>query len=234
MGKEDLDDEIEAINAIYPDSLVKLGSLFQLLIPDRDIILQISFPSAYPEEEPLHIISVTSKTYLAQSLNKDVLGDLLASVYVPGCVCLFEFIELIREVFEAPAEEEEEETENEAAGSEESYEMTKTDIAQTISAHWHTSAPIIDRKSTFIGFAVKADTAEEFFAMLAVLKADKHIARATHNMTAYRIRNANGTVMQDCDDDGESAAGSRLLHLLAVSIHLLILNRKKWFIQHFY
>ena len=28
-----------------------------------------------------------------------------------------------------------------------------------------------------------------------------------------------GVVVQDCDDDGESAAGGRLLHLLQVSVH---------------
>jgi hypothetical protein len=34
-------------------------------------------------------------------------------------------------------------------------------------------------------------------------------------MTAWRIRGADGLVTyQDCDDDGETAAGSRLLHLM--------------------
>lgn len=232
MGKEDLDEEIEAINAIYYDSLVKLGSLYQLLIPDRDIILQVSFPSAYPEKESFHIISVTSKTYSPQSLNKELLVDMLATVYIPGCVCLFEFIELIREVFEKQTEEDKAQVKktahdlSDATFAEEgSYEMTKSDITQSILTHWTSSAPIVDRKSTFIGFAVKADSAQEFFDMLAVLKTDKHICRATHNMTAYRIRNENGTVVQDCDDDGESAAGSRLLHLLTVSNFNLVFLR---------
>jgi putative IMPACT (imprinted ancient) family translation regulator len=33
-------------------------------------------------------------------------------------------------------------------------------------------------------------------------------------MTAWRIKGANDTSYQDCDDDGETAAGSRMLHLM--------------------
>ena len=38
---------------------------------------------------------------------------------------------------------------------------------------------------------------------------------ATHNMYAYRIYDEErGVWIQDNDDDGESAAGSRMLHLV--------------------
>lgn len=44
---------------------------------------------------------------------------------------------------------------------------------------------------------------------------DYVINRATHNMYAYRIYNQDrDTWIQDNDDDGESAAGSRMLHLV--------------------
>jgi putative IMPACT (imprinted ancient) family translation regulator len=33
-------------------------------------------------------------------------------------------------------------------------------------------------------------------------------------MTAWRIKGPNDTSYQDCDDDGETAAGSRMLHLM--------------------
>ncbi|KAF7547331.1 hypothetical protein G7046_g9033 [Stylonectria norvegica] len=33
-------------------------------------------------------------------------------------------------------------------------------------------------------------------------------------MTAWRIRGPGATSFQDCDDDGETAAGGRLLHLM--------------------
>ena len=47
---------------------------------------------------------------------------------------------------------------------------------------------------------------------------NKKIANATHNIMAYRIisKEKNSIVMQGCDDDGETHAGSRVLHLLQV------------------
>jgi hypothetical protein len=58
---------------------------------------------------------------------------------------------------------------------------------------------------------------DDVIGMLEVLLRNPKIARATHNMWAYRVPvRERGTFLQDCDDDGESAAGSRLLHLLQV------------------
>lgn len=206
MAREDLLDEIEAINAIYPDSLIVQGSMFQLLVPDRDIIIQISFPSSYPSQPP-HILSVSSRTY-AETLNTHTLELLLQSIFVPDQVCLYEFIEEIRVSYEEPEEVIEPEEVQE--------DLSKDELAEHIFKYWTSSNPLIDRKSTFVAFSAHVDSAEEFGQLLALLKEDKHIQRATHNMTAYRIRNPNGTIVQDCDDDGETAAGSRLLHLLAV------------------
>lgn len=53
--------------------------------------------------------------------------------------------------------------------------------------------------------------------MLTQLKSNRKIATATHNILAYRIHiNSQGVYQQDCDDDGESGAGGRLLHLLQI------------------
>lgn len=53
--------------------------------------------------------------------------------------------------------------------------------------------------------------------MMGVLLQDNKIRRASHNMVAYRIAlPGSGTFIQDYDDDGETAAGSRMLHLLQV------------------
>lgn len=182
--------------------------MYQLLVPDRDIIVQMSFPSAYPVKAP-RILSVSSKLYPHAS--KEVFEDMLASVFTPEFVCMFEYIEVIRETYEEPEEAEDLQVQDE--------EIDDRDLEQHIVNAWTPSKPLVDRKSTFIGFAAKIGSAQDFRDLLALLKEDKHIARATHNITAYRIKNDNGTVIQDCDDDGETAAGSRLLHLLAVSLH---------------
>ncbi|ODM86665.1 Protein IMPACT [Orchesella cincta] len=53
--------------------------------------------------------------------------------------------------------------------------------------------------------------------VLNQLYQNKKIAAATHNMYAYRIlKEDSKTWLQDCDDDGETHAGSRLLHLLQI------------------
>ncbi|GFR68771.1 protein IMPACT [Elysia marginata] len=77
---------------------------------------------------------------------------------------------------------------------------------------------LTDRKSTFQPhLAVVLDKAQ-ISAVMSKLYENKKIANATHNMLAYRIVPAEGggPVYQGCDDDGETHAGSRMLHLLQV------------------
>ncbi|XP_043543462.1 protein IMPACT [Chiloscyllium plagiosum] len=53
--------------------------------------------------------------------------------------------------------------------------------------------------------------------LLQELYQNKKIANATHNIYAYRIHcEDKQTFLQDCEDDGETAAGGRLLHLLQI------------------
>jgi hypothetical protein len=51
-------------------------------------------------------------------------------------------------------------------------------------------------------------------AVVAILLQDHKVAAATHNIMAYRIAEPNGVWAQDHDDDGETAAGKNLLHLM--------------------
>ena len=81
----------------------------------------------------------------------------------------------------------------------------------------HHGEPLTDRKSTFQAHAAEVTTVEQVSIVLHELKSNRKIATATHNIVAYRIHDkARHILVQDCDDDGESAAGSRLLHLLQV------------------
>lgn len=52
---------------------------------------------------------------------------------------------------------------------------------------------------------------------LATLLKDKRIARATHNMLAYRFVDERGVLVSDNDDDGESSSGSKLAALLELT-----------------
>mmetsp|Transcript_38518 Transcript_38518/g.90956 ORF Transcript_38518/g.90956 Transcript_38518/m.90956 type:complete len:423 (+) Transcript_38518:210-1478(+) len=76
--------------------------------------------------------------------------------------------------------------------------------------------PFTDRKSTFQAHLASVESLQDVESMVRVLKSNNKIARATHNIMAYRLKSENGNLLSDCDDDGESAAGGRLLHLLDI------------------
>ena len=91
----------------------------------------------------------------------------------------------------------------------------------------HHGEPLTDRKSTFQAHVAEVTTVEQVSVVLRELKSNRKIATATHNIVAYRIHDTTRQVfVQDCDDDGESAAGSRLLHLLQVRKNWVLPKRK--------
>ncbi|MCO5565518.1 hypothetical protein L7F22_019192 [Adiantum nelumboides] len=86
-----------------------------------------------------------------------------------------------------------------------------------------TSPAISERKSTFVGHAAALHDPADVPIILANLLQDRRIARATHpTMYAWvcKVKDNNDSVRganlihRDCDDDGETAAGGRLAHLL--------------------
>uniref|UniRef100_A0A4W6CLY6 Impact RWD domain protein n=1 Tax=Lates calcarifer TaxID=8187 RepID=A0A4W6CLY6_LATCA len=77
--------------------------------------------------------------------------------------------------------------------------------------------PITDRRSTFQPHLAPVVTPRQVKVVLEKLYENKKIASATHNIFAYRIYcEDKHSFLQDCEDDGETAAGGRLLHLLQI------------------
>uniref|UniRef100_A0A3Q2D2R1 Impact RWD domain protein n=1 Tax=Cyprinodon variegatus TaxID=28743 RepID=A0A3Q2D2R1_CYPVA len=77
--------------------------------------------------------------------------------------------------------------------------------------------PITDRRSTFQPHLAPVVTPTQVKMVLEKLYENKKIASATHNIYAYRIYcEDKHSFLQDCEDDGETAAGGRLLHLLQI------------------
>jgi hypothetical protein len=70
--------------------------------------------------------------------------------------------------------------------------------------------PIKDRKSIFVAHYARCTTLFQVKQCIAKLKTDRKIAAATHNITAYRLKNGQA----DRDDDGETGAGDKLFALL--------------------
>lgn len=76
---------------------------------------------------------------------------------------------------------------------------------------------LVDRKSVFQAHLARVHSEREAMRVLEVLKRDRKIARATHNMFAYRAMDVEkGAQVADNDDDGENAAGGKMAELLAM------------------
>ena len=87
---------------------------------------------------------------------------------------------------------------------------------------------IEDRKSVFQGHTAVVKSLDEVRMVISRLYENKKIAQATHNIYAYRIQGEGGRWLCDCEDDGEDAAGGRLLHLLEileVEARLVVVSR---------
>lgn len=73
------------------------------------------------------------------------------------------------------------------------------------------------KRSTFLAHvALGIRSAADASAALAQVVSDPRIARATHNMHAWRVQLPGGGLAADNDDDGEAGAGAKLAHLLHV------------------
>lgn len=226
MTVEELRDEIEAIDAIYPDSTEEVtNQVYNIILPQhRNLQLQLSFPSNYPDEIPslVQVVSHDLVKYADVMYLEGKVGSMLQEVFVEGVVCIFELLTMIEEFLEEydlerkvePKIEEKEVIVKEKFTPE---PVTKQVIDYT--AGWLQLDPVLDRGSTFIGFARACNSVEEAKELIHTLTQDRKIARATHNINSWRIKQEGGIQFQDCDDDGEAAAGGRLLHLLTVCIH---------------
>ncbi|KAL7984350.1 hypothetical protein Chor_002920, partial [Crotalus horridus] len=91
--------------------------------------------------------------------------------------------------------------------------------------------PITDRRSTFQAHLAPVVCLEQVKIVLADLYKNKKIASATHNIYAYRIYCGDKqTFLQDCEDDGETAAGGRLLHLMQIlNVHNVLVVVSRWY-----
>ncbi|MCJ1310724.1 eIF2 kinase Gcn2p negative regulator [Agyrium rufum] len=99
---------------------------------------------------------------------------------------------------------------------------------------WSSTTPLTIQKSIFQAHTTRLTSPSHVEPYItALLSANKSLQKATHNISAYRIRATTSTstfhtmekenqgrkeiIYQDSSSDGETAAGGRLLHLLQVT-----------------
>lgn len=268
----DLEEECEAIDAIFPGCIENLAEgIFALIIPDHEeVSIQMAFPELYPEAKPSIVqVFVKSSRFLDPLYLERNVAEILDRVFVQGDVVLFELIGELQQFLDDYKQEhveieKEQEAEkqrqllekmkNVALSNQDSdnqlrnlsgiegmnfsgnlieiFQSNKVDESSNLdyTAGWVRSDPITDRGSTFLAFAREVHSVEKAREYLATLTCDRKIAKAAHNMNSWRIRGKNDVAYQDCDDDGETAAGLRMLHLLTImDVWNVIVVVSRWF-----
>lgn len=211
-----LDDEFTSINSIYGDEhtlelVDKENRICTLKLPtESNVVLRLEFPTNYPDAAPSILGTESVGNYRGTGQRIVRLGrEVLVRVYREGEPCLYDFIEDM--TIELGAEDENDQNQ---AEEEHIPELSHTEDLGP-EPPWSIAAAITERKSVFLGRVAAVSSPEEARSFLRhFLATDKKAARATHNITAWRIKGPDGMSYQDCDDDGETAAGGRLLHLM--------------------
>lgn len=253
-NNEALTEEQEAITSIYDSEILSFTSPSTdtttsaiLTLPTIVYSFTLTFPPTYPDSPP----SITGTHHVDASAKKgegesaaNILRDVLGRIFTPGQVCLFDLIEEAVPLLTAHHEEQN----GTATGVEEhqrlddSFEglessmwasgrLTEESVSPTIPPpNWTVSEPLVVNKSTFVARCVAISSLSDATSSIShLLSTNKRVAGATHNITAWRIKQKQQStqtqnqsqsqtqpeiIIQDCDDDGETAAGGRLLHLM--------------------
>ncbi|EEP79078.1 predicted protein [Uncinocarpus reesii 1704] len=212
----DLAEEIDAISAIYdpstlvicPDSTSNSPVLEEattttvtLRVPEHtQIAFLLRFDDKYPETAPQ--VTGTASTGSRGEGKKwvDMLSDAVARVWTPGSVCLYDLIVEAGEMFDE-AKAAEQEAEKDEGASDYTEQLANLDINASSSQailssmgldeppSWIMSDPFSEKRSVFIARAAHVQSKEQAEKYLDYLLAtEKKVAAATHNITAWRIR----------------------------------------------
>ncbi|KAJ3663825.1 hypothetical protein Zmor_008047 [Zophobas morio] len=203
-------EEIEALKSIYDNKwkLEPATNCYSIQITPN-VKLFITLNENYPSTAPPNFELLAPTLTVDQ---KQQVTDEFQEIYESnmGGPILFQWVEKLKEIaeIETPAAET---TELETSDVE--LIVSPAQVTQLSVTHGEV---IQDRKSAFQGHASPVFSLEDTKVFINHLLENKKISQATHNIVAYRILTPKGTVLQDCDDDGESHAGSRVLHLLQI------------------
>lgn len=234
-----LNDECEALNSIYGndtiivsnDAAAATTTAATLRFPNQPFSFRLEFPSDYPDV-PLQIVGTQSTGNTAKGAGEAAvlkLHEVFGNIYTPGQVCLFDLVEEagpgldeIATIYSQQHGEAEDAAKDAAARSaavrqQQEQSLTVDPAASLPAPKWTTTEAFTVNKSVFVGRALPVVSMDEVTnAISHLLATNKRVATATHNIKAWRIKDqkSNAGLVQDYDDDGESAAGGRMLHLM--------------------
>ncbi|KAG2181355.1 hypothetical protein INT43_008938 [Umbelopsis isabellina] len=248
------EEEVLALQAIYDQDFVvdsaQPNTFHFTLRLDHDqvnersprlVILDFHVPDSYPCTA-MPVYEITSMYCGTHKISDDVrkhINDHLSTMFVPGQVVLFEWIDWLKEFLESTYPEDAQSQSATEPQAEVSQKMQPdaSMVATTATTEdelldcpdIESGEAIIDRKSVFVAHVAPVTSVDQVEVVRRKLLQNKKIAKATHNILAYRIQLDSGTVAQDNDEDGETAAGGEYhdsMEGLYVRIKLTILTFK--------
>uniref|UniRef100_A0A672GT22 Impact RWD domain protein n=1 Tax=Salarias fasciatus TaxID=181472 RepID=A0A672GT22_SALFA len=239
-------EEVEALSSIYGDEwcvIDEASMIFCIKIssssdePKLTVCLQIILPNGYPSTAP-PIYQINAAWLRGPERAK--LANSLEDLYVEhaGESILYLWVEQIRDFLveksqssdAVPQPEKRNMTAEEEVDDDEDIPDLRTLKLNTDNEHLFLSQSdddelppikhgnaITDRRSTFQPHLAPVVTPRQVKMVLEKLYENKKFASATHNIYAFRIYcEDKQSFLHDCEDDGETAAGGRLLHLLQI------------------
>lgn len=251
MSSSTFEDELLSLNSIYGDGTLAVTSAAAegadgvLRLPSHpSISLRVFVPSSYPDDPPAVLGTQSVGDDIAKGGGQvavRVAKQTLESVWRQGEACLYDLCEEIKDVLEqelqdAHVQKEDIEGLQDTAVSREAVDapqQSAVDAAALGEAPaWALSDVITEKKSVFVARCVSVSSVEEAQRCIAhLLATDKRAAKATHNISAWRIRaSPDSATYQDFDDDGETAAGGRMLKLLQMmDVWNVVVVVSRWF-----
>uniref|UniRef100_A0A8C7H3F1 Impact RWD domain protein n=1 Tax=Oncorhynchus kisutch TaxID=8019 RepID=A0A8C7H3F1_ONCKI len=221
-------EEVEALSSIYGDEwcvIDEAARIFCIKItddidyPKLKACLQIILPHDYPSAAPP--VYQINAAWL-RGPDRKTLSNSLEELYVEntGESILYLWVEKVRE-FLLEKSQSTDTGENRMSRLLDNEELPHIKLGETIT----------ERRSTFQPHLAPVVTPRQVRMVLDKLFENKKIASATHNIYAYRIYcEEKQSFLQDCEDDGETAAGGRLLHLLQIlDVRNVLVVVSRWY-----
>ena len=250
-------DEISVLNSIYGADTVSVTAptpatplqtigpiTVHLKLPNIPLTLTLSLPPTYPADQPPAVLPTCAA--LGEHLSKgagshaaEVARDLVQDVWHHE-VCLYDLVEELERVLTDDPLFQAGHGNFSTASAPEIKDVTLSKASPESNApifepSWIVDDPVTVHKSVFQARACRVSDALEAHAAVTALRGtDGKLTRATHHVWAYRIPpppDSTGRGMQtDFDDDGERAAGAKVLGVLdAMQAQGVLVMVSRWF-----
>jgi hypothetical protein len=229
-------EEVVALSSIFGDDVLQIHdecnftAEFPSIGARPSVKVHIVLPDSYPETSPP--VVVIESPVLDESMIQRMVHELEERMFSPGEVVCFDYLSWVNDEFESlildsiPKQVVDELSRKVKPEGQEQIDMDSSSSVGALQSDddddgiFHGEL-FVEKKSKFQAHVAWVHDVDDVKRVMdRLLTKSNKIQNATHNIMAYRIASGEdgqgSVVYQDFDDDGEAAAGKRLLHLLQV------------------